>query len=383
MIIQKSEYGMQGVRTAASRRTTASASSVGGVYTGIGGQSVGAARSFGMGSNRAFSKGFSMVQYTGEDVKLMNTPAGETDEPDFLKTLNYELGSRRGDKSEDTKTTEAATGNMSISDSFNELSLRIRFQTLSFLFKLLYGKLIGGESLDLETELDNYIAQNTGMRSIYSLSSTYEEYEETSFKTQGKVVTADGRELDFGIDVTMSRSFMEQSNIRMQNITSPLLDPLVIQLDGNVDAVSDQKFMFDLDSDGKEDEISRLNSGYGFLALDKNENGSIDDGSELFGTKSGHGFAELAEYDLDKNGWIDEADEIYDKLRIWCVNEDGSRSLYKLKEKDIGALCLHCVGTEYSVKDGANRTNAVVRESGFYLKEDGTPFMMQQLDMAM
>lgn len=42
------------------------------------------------------------------------------------------------------------------------------------------------------------------------------------------------------------------------------------------------------------------------LSLDQNGNGEIDNGTELFGTKSGDGFADLARYDLDYNGWIDE-----------------------------------------------------------------------------
>lgn len=64
--------------------------------------------------------------------------------------------------------------------------------------------------------------------------------------------------------------------------------------------MTDQKFYFDLDADGTADRISMLKSGSGFLALDKNGNGKIDDGSELFGTQSGDGFADLEEYDIDK-----------------------------------------------------------------------------------
>ena len=62
--------------------------------------------------------------------------------------------------------------------------------------------------------------------------------------------------------------------------------------------LSDQTFYFDLDADGKEEEISVLN-GSGYLALDKNGDGVINDGSELFGTKNGDGFADLARYDED------------------------------------------------------------------------------------
>ena len=41
-------------------------------------------------------------------------------------------------------------------------------------------------------------------------------------------------------------------------------------------------------------------------ALDINEDGKINDGKELFGTASGNGFGDLAAYDQDNNGWIDE-----------------------------------------------------------------------------
>ncbi|MFQ8776527.1 MAG: hypothetical protein ACLR78_02345 [Roseburia sp.] len=76
-----------------------------------------------------------------------------------------------------------------------------------------------------------------------------------------------------------------------------LCDPLVINLDSNIANVSDQKFYFDIDADGSDDSISMLNSGSGYLALDRNGDGIINDGSELFGTQSGNGFADLAAYD--------------------------------------------------------------------------------------
>ena len=87
--------------------------------------------------------------------------------------------------------------------------------------------------------------------------------------------------------------------------------------------LSDQTFYFDLDADGEEEEISML-KGSGYLALDKNEDGIINDGSELFGTGNGDGFADLARYDEDGNGWIDENDSIWSKLKIWCKDENGN-----------------------------------------------------------
>ena len=124
-----------------------------------------------------------------------------------------------------------------------------------------------------------------------------------------------------------------------------------------------------------------LGSTSAFLALDKNGNGEIDDGSELFGTSSGDGFKDLSAYDLDKNGWIDEADEVFDKLRLWQVNADGTKTLYTLKDKDIGALYLGNVDTTFSVNNDNNETNALIRKTGLFLREDGSAGTMAHVDL--
>lgn len=173
----------------------------------------------------------------------------------------------------------------------------------------------------------------------YQEISYYSEEETTSFQTEGTVKTADGREMSFQIKVEMSRSFTSYMEKRVDFGAARLCDPLVINLNSSTAQVTDQKFYFDLDADGTADRISMLKSGSGFLALDKNGNGKIDDGSELFGTQSGDGFADLEEYDIDKNGWIDEVDEIFDKLRIWVRDENGNDKLLKLKEAGVGAIC--------------------------------------------
>ena len=62
--------------------------------------------------------------------------------------------------------------------------------------------------------------------------------------------------------------------------------------------------------------ISFVGSGSGLLALDKNGDGIINNGTELFGPNTQDGFSELSKYDSDGNGWIDENDSVYDNLRI-------------------------------------------------------------------
>ena len=116
--------------------------------------------------------------------------------------------------------------------------------------------------------------------------------------------------------------------------------------------------------------------------MDKNGDGIINDGSELFGTASGNGFADLSQYDADGSGWIDEADEIFDKLRIWQMNPDGTSSLTALGKAGIGAICLGTADTEFSLNQEDNTNKAVIRKSGIFLYENGMAGTVQQVDMA-
>ena len=214
-------------------------------------------------------------------------------------------------------------------------------------------------------------------------SSFFSEQEVTEFSTVGKVCTADGRELDFGVSIEMSRSFVQETECYTeQNYT--VMDPLVLNLDTNIARVKDMKFYFDLDADGTEEEISELGAGSGYLALDKNEDGTINDGSELFGTKSGDGFADLAAYDGDGNGWIDEADDVFSKLKIWTKDENGENLLLNLKEADVGAIYLGNAATQFSLNNAeTNETNAMIRKTGVFLKESGAVGTVQHVDLVL
>jgi hypothetical protein len=160
-----------------------------------------------------------------------------------------------------------------------------------------------------------------------------------------------------------------------------LIDPLVINTNGglaNTDAKGE--FDFDLDSDGRIDTISTLASGNGFLALDVNGNGKIDDGSELFGTKSGNGFADLAKYDDNKDGVIDESDAVFSKLKLWSKTTVSDR-LVSLSEARVGALLLDNVNSQFELKN-QNRVNAKIQKSGVTLFEDGTAGWVSHVDFA-
>lgn len=261
----------------------------------------------------------------------------------------------------------------------------IRQHCMKFLMYLLFGE-------DHKKELDELWGTGTEASSSfaaesqnYGITQTYyhSETETTSFATTGVVKTADGREINFGLNLEMSRSFTQYYEENYDIGVLHYTDPLVINLNGNIAELSDQTFFFDLNCDGEKEEISSLGAGSGYLALDLNQDGIINDGSELFGTKSGNGFADLAKYDTDGNGWIDEGDEIWSKLLIWTKDESGNDKQYHLSEAGVGAICLQNNRTEFSLnsmKD--NHNNGVIRNTGIFLYENGNVGTVQHLDLA-
>jgi hypothetical protein len=89
---------------------------------------------------------------------------------------------------------------------------------------------------------------------------------------------------------------------------------------------------FDLFADGNVINTGWVSSGDGLLVLDRNHDGQINDGAELFGSattlvsgeKAPDGYAALKELDTDHDGFISNADAAYDDLRVWIdSNSDG------------------------------------------------------------
>ena len=314
-------------------------------------------------------------------TKSSNQTKSENDS--FFKAVGDAMEEGSGGGNEQKVKDESAAviqkdSNMSLHDQ-----LKLQLDTIQYLLRIILGRDSSDAARKFGELGEGYSASYSGNSwSGFSTSLEYSEMESMSFATSGKVQTGDGRMIDFDIELSMSRSFYQKVERNVGRFEDPLLDPLVVQLSGNPVCISDQKFHFDLDSDGVEEDVTNLMSGSAFLALDKNGDGTINDGSELFGTKSGNGFADLMEYDFDGNGWIDEADEIFDKLRVFSVSSDGTKNMVSIKETGIGAINLGSVAGDFSVKDMENRTQGVIRRSGFFLYEDGRPGMMHQIDLA-
>lgn len=210
------------------------------------------------------------------------------------------------------------------------------------------------------------------------IKATYMEAQELNFQTKA-YVQADGREMELSLDISLSRSFVSKTSLNISN--SAVQDPLIISLSSSMPKLSTNKFTFDIDSDGESEQISKLGLNSAFLALDKNNNGVVDNGNELFGTKNGDGFRDLAFYDDDKNSWIDENDAIFDKLRIW-QKTDKEDKLLALGEVGIGAIFLGSANTPFSLKSNQNDLLGEMRKSGIVLFENAKAGTISQIDLA-
>jgi hypothetical protein len=94
------------------------------------------------------------------------------------------------------------------------------------------------------------------------------------------------------------------------------------KLTGLGDAVS-----FDINAVGHRATVgwTARNEEIAFLSFDRNGNGHIDDGSELFGNatpllqggRAVNGFEGLAQYDVNGDGVLDAGDTVWDELLLW------------------------------------------------------------------
>ncbi len=221
----------------------------------------------------------------------------------------------------------------------------------------------------------------TGAGIEYNRQRVHTESEQTTFQSSGSVQTADGRSIVFQLGLTMSSSYSESSSTSVRAGDAVQKDPLMVNFGGTAAQLQNQSFSFDLQGNGQTVKVALPGSGSGFLALDANGNGKIDSGAELFGTKSGNGFADLARYDKNGNGWIDAADPVFNQLRVWTPSTSGGGTLASLPQVGIAAISLTSTATPFEIKNSSNQSLGSVVASSVTLAENGSAGSLQQVNL--
>ena len=240
------------------------------------------------------------------------------------------------------------------------------------------------QAINADAQVKPQVPSLAGFGLEYNSNQTYAEAERMNFSAQGVVRTTDGTMIQFNLRLSMERAFASEKSVSIRlGDAVKQQDPLVINFNGSAAQLTDTKFSFDINADGNSEQISFVGANSGFIALDKNNDGTINNGSELFGPKSGNGFLDLSVYDQDRNGWIDENDAVFNQLKVWSRDSQGNDVLTSLKEKGVGALYLGAASSPFELKTGSNSSLGSIRSSGLYLNENGSVGTLQQVDLTL
>lgn len=158
------------------------------------------------------------------------------------------------------------------------------------------------------------------------------------------------------------------------------IDPLSLDLDGDgIETVgANAGIIFDFDGDGLKTGTGWVKGDDGFLVLDRNGNGQIDNGGELFGVdtvkangqKATDGFDALKDFDSNGDGVFDAKDAQFANVRVWQdANQDGIAQAGELKtlaEHNIVAINLD------STASNQNSNGNLISAIGSFVRGDGS-----------
>ena len=146
--------------------------------------------------------------------------------------------------------------------------------------------------------------------------------------------------------------------------------PLVLDLDGDglelASVNSKGAVYWDIDTDGIRELTGWVRPDDGLLAIDSNQNGEIDDHSELFGTETVDGFTSLAVLDSNSDGVIDRKDDAFADLLVWRdLNQDGNSDPGELQDlDDAGVRSINLSSTAGTEEIAGNRVTHISTYTG-------------------
>ncbi|MBI1388219.1 MAG: hypothetical protein GC154_07200 [bacterium] len=221
---------------------------------------------------------------------------------------------------------------------------------------------------DLLNRIEEFQSSSSSSSSSQDGAAQLEADLTAYLETRGQInIHIEGRLPSGGASNSESVQFQQQGEVQQS-------DPIVIDLDGDGVELTTAKSgaMFDINGDGTRERTAFATGGDAFLALDRNRDGLINNGLELFGDQHGarDGFEELRKFDGDRNGVIDERDAIYGDLLLYSDrNLDGvsqTSELQSLRAAGIAAIQLDSRLAPSTLQGGSLLSTAS------YLRSDGS-----------
>lgn len=177
-------------------------------------------------------------------------------------------------------------------------------------------------------------------------------------------------------------SDLEDSFTLAASATAPRrYDPLTLDLDGDglETTVINGGTFFNQDANGFAEQTGWVGKDDGLLVWDRNGDGQVNDGRELFGdraelqdgTIAANGFAALAEWDDSADGKIDVNDSVWSDLRIWRdADSDGLSTADELHTLD--SLSVAAINLAYANTGTADGQGNIQTRLGSFTKSDGS-----------
>ncbi len=213
------------------------------------------------------------------------------------------------------------------------------------------------------TDMDAHVVATAGKRTT-TLEQAYQKIQAETDQAMEKYTSI------------MSEKFSISLNIQSVSVNGGgLCDPLVFDLDGDgIDLTTvEDGVEFDIDGDGEKEQTAFIKGDDALLYLDQNNNGIADSGLELFGDQEGdaNGYAELAKYDENNDGKIDNLDKIYSELRLWQdKNSDGvNQESESLSLLEAGIAAIQLKYDNLYQEDGKGN---VTGQTGEFTRTDGS-----------
>lgn len=208
--------------------------------------------------------------------------------------------------------------------------------------------------LDYLSEIKGKDLKENFLKQFKSLSDCIKNRDSNMYRVEKDITRARS------LEMTVNFTFDIQSGRAIVQVEGAMADPLVLDLNGNgIETTTlQQGINFDINGDGTEEKTAFVTGGDGLLALDRNHDGKITSGTELFGDQNGaeDGFMELAKFDSNNDSVINRDDPVFKDLKVMIVTGKNSE-LYSLDRLDISEISL------------AGKNKAGFYNNGNYIKE--------------